>query len=964
MEPSFLYGRNLCNITDRDTANMFRLNLCKCLVLGATLFLAAEGAAKQTVEPAQVQLDNEAFLIRRITEFWKDGDFAIVKTQITAFLDQYPESDLKDYFLGILGDIYLQEDAYEKALLTYQQVKDKEVEEKILVNKLQCYYELDRFADLSKDGRPYLSSERVEILDRIDELYFLMGEAAFRQALKENDLPKKQELGREARGFYQRLPVGHYEEISGFAMAEIAAILGEYENGALAYRMLAKKNPGMEEDLLFQAASLESHYNKPGAAETFREVREMQGKRAEEARFNLIVLLFQNEEYEEILSTYQEEAAHLPEKFHPTLQFIVGKSFFSTGNYQNAIESLQKYIASSFVASDQMKNALLIQMTCAHQTGNEGLFNESFEKLDTLFPNDEEIPKALFMHAMILKEQGAVRKVGEKLRMIKENYPSFGGHESFIFEYGLFAHQNEQWKESHNAFRNYVSQHGESARVEAGWKLFLSSAINLYKDSQDESDYPKSQFFTDLRAVLEHSDCLSDQELKDYALLYAKTAYELDYYSEALCCLQDHIFTKVLEEEDQKILAEAHFVAGLCHAEVQADQSAFCMHLEEAMTLNPDLYDSAPTHVQLYNAYISLAGYGETGGVPADGAQQKEFIDHAAEHLQEAISKGGVVIEDENRLWLANRYYYKVSECNPSELADHPEAASAVNQATTLYQELLIREGKLVPITLGNLYLENEVIKLAKLYEYQNAQGQKLTLIKDLLEQQSEKPELNWSSQKDALYELAAVYSALGEKEKAFETYSFIHSQANHFPTSIASNAALKASRLHFELLEEGMRSESSEEILAILNDLKELQIRKNVFSEPTHLEAALEYAKIRSMISSPEEQDSRYFFFLSRIQDDFNSQDDLVIQSYLANLSHNAEKRQIFDSYMKFIEAEKLRIQAKSLHKEEQLGEMEELHEGALTLYSELKNDPNTPHDLLKRAVESIHEINALVAY
>ena len=267
-------------------------------------------------------------------------------------------------------------------------------------------------------------------------------------------------------------------------------------------------------------------------------------------------------------------------------------------------------------------------------------------------------------------------------------------------------------------------------------------------------------------------------------------------------------------------------------------------------------------------------------------------------------------------------------------------------------------------MTADNLHLEYEVVKLSKLLEYQNSQKQKLVLIKALLQQQSEKPELNWSSQKDALYELANVYDILGEKEKAFETYSFIHSQANHFPSSLASNAALEAARIHFDLLEEGLRSETNEEVLGILNDLKELQIRKNVFSEPTHLEAALEYAKIRSVISNPEEQDSRYLFFLSRIQDDFNSQEDLVTQDYLVNLNQNSEKKLVFDAYMKFIDAEKLRLEAKNHYKNERHGEMEELHEEALTLYSELKNDPYTPRDLYDRTLSSIHEINALVAY
>lgn len=42
----------------------------------------------------------------------------------------------------------------------------------------------------------------------------------------------------------------------------------------------------------------------------------------------------------------------------------------------------------------------------------------------------------------------------------------------------------------------------------------------------------------------------------------------------------------------------------------------------------------------------------------------------------------------------------------------------------------------------------------------------------------------------------------------------------------------------------------------------------------------------------------------------------------------------------------------------------MEELHENALALYSEIKNNPNTPRDLYDRIGGSVEEINALNAY
>lgn len=949
---------------------MFHSNFRICLLLSASLmtFSFSEGEAKQPVKKTQPQTDEEAFLIRRIAEFWKDGDFSIVKTQIVDFLDKYPDSSLRDYFHGILGDIYLQENNYEKALSTYQSIKDEKVAQKTLLNKLQCYYELDQYRQLANDGRPYLSSKVKEVQERKEELYFLMGEALFRQALETDKKDEKISLAREARGHYESLPKRQYSEIAEFALAEIYAMTGEYEKGAAAYRGLVEKHPNMEEDLLFQVGSLEAKYNKLGAAETFRKVKELEGERSHEATYNLLALLFQNEEYEEVIETHAVLSSNVPEEYLPTFNFIIGKSYFSLGQFQNAISPLKRYIESTFIPSDQLKNALLIQMTCAHQTCDERLFNDTFQKLDTLFPEDREIPKALFMHAMILKEEGAISKADEKLKMIKNNYTDFDNQESFLFEYGLLAHQNERWQESYESFKTYVADYSNSSRIDLAWKLFLSSSLNLYKHRNEESEYSKQAFFDDLQAVLDHSEYLNEKEMKDYSLLYSKTAYELDCYSEALHCLQDHIFIKLDAEEDTKNLAEAHFIAGLCHAETGADHSAFCMHLEQAMTLNPELYDVPSTHLQLYNAYISLAGYGEGKEPPSDGAQQKEFVGHAAEHLEEAISKGKLPIKEENRLWLANHYYQLVKDhyvdSSNAHSDPHPEVTNATDRACTHFRKLLLKDGKLVQISSENLHLENEVIKLAKLLSYQREVQQKLGLLKELLQQQSEQVELNWFSQKEALFELATAYDALGEKEKAFETYTFIHASATHFPTVIANQSTLEAARLYFELLEEGMRNEANEEMLSILNDLKELQIRKNAGSEPVHLEAALEYAKIRSLLSEKAEQDQRYLFFLGRIKDDFTSQEDIVTQDYLVSLNRDQEKKQVFDAYMKFIDAERMRLEAKNLYKQERLGEMEELQENALTLYGELKNAPKIPRDLYDRIGVSIEEINQMNAY
>ncbi|MEM8727295.1 MAG: hypothetical protein AAGE99_01070 [Chlamydiota bacterium] len=949
---------------------MLRSNFLICLILSLssmTLGLSAK-EAKQALQTVQPESDEEAFLIRRIAEFWKDGDFAIVKMQIVDFLDRYPKSSFADYFLGILGDIHLQENRHTDALEAYRSVTDPAIVEKTLLNKLHCYYELDRYQDLANDGLPYLSGKTIETEERQQEFDFLMGEAFFRQALELESGAEKTALARQARSRYESLPEGRYGEIAQFAIAEIHAILGEHEQGAIAYRKLAEKHSQMREDLLFQAASLQVRYDKETAIETFGKIKAMEGKRADEATFNLIVLLFRNEAYEELINSYGSFSEDISESYRPDLHFIFGKSYFCMGQYQNAISLLKKYIDSTYIPSDQLKNALLIQMTCARQIKDEPLFNRTFNLFESLFPGDREITKALFMHAMILKEQGAISKADEKLGMIKDKYGELDDQESFLFEYGLLAYQNERWLKAHELFRTYVTDFKEGNRLGIAWKLFLFSSINLYKHSGEESSYSKPEFFNDLKAIPPHSNCLNDDEMNDYALLYAKIAYELDHYSEALRFLQDHIFKVDGREKDSIALSEAHFIAGLSLAATGTDHSQLCVHLERALALNPDLYDSPSTHVQLYNAYISLAGYGETETIPADAAQQKEWTNRAAAHLEEAVSKGSVSIKEENRLWIADHYYQKIKDYYDrqwkGEEIPPPEVAAAIDRATSHYQSLLLSNGELIPITSENLHLEREAVKLAKLFSYQNVHQKKLDLLTQLLEQQTAKLELNWGFRKNAFFELAVVYDAMGDKEKAFETYRFIHASADRFPTVLANHATLETARLHFELLEEGLRRETNGEVVAILNDLKELQIRKNPTSEPTHLEAALEYVKIRSLISNREERDARHLFFLNRMKEDFTCQEDLVTRDYLAALDRDPSKKCIFDAYMKFIDAEKIRLEVQNLHRQERLGEIKQLYENGLTLYGEIESDPHTPHGLYKRVCVSMRAMNAFNVY
>ncbi|MCH9614617.1 MAG: hypothetical protein SP1CHLAM54_14200 [Chlamydiia bacterium] len=894
--------------------------------------------------------DEEAFLIRRIAEFWKDGDYAIVKAQIRDFFERYPDSDLKDYFQGILGDLLLQENQIEGALTAYEQIDDPLVYEKVLINKLHCYYELNHFDKIAKEGLPYINSSSEEFLDRKHEFQFLIAESLFRQAIALDNLNDQEVLARDAKPFYEELVTTPYAEVSEFALAEIHRILGENEKAALLYNELAEKHLAQREDLLFQAGSLEATFDGEKAITTFTQIVDQKGKRANEAQFNRLILLFQAERYRQVIAEFEEVVDVVPESYLTTFHYIVGKSYFAIDNFLNAQVSLERYINEQTESSEQLKNALLITMTCANELSDEPLFLRTLDKFEALFTEDAELPKAIFMYAMLAKKEGNRELTEQKLDLINEKFPNFEDQESFLFEYGLLAHENEKWQKSYDSFSSYLNQFKEEERTEAAWKLFLSSSLHLFQS--EDINYSKQTFFEDLNAVLANESIFNHEELREYRLLFAKTAYELERYSEALEYTHNFLLTHLNEELDQNALAEAHYLSALCHNKTQSDMFAFCNHLEHALRLNPDLYDTPSTHLHLFNGYIT-----------SEGTMEK-----AAEHLFVAISMDPQMVQTENKLWLANHYFNQSKDYLDQHWSrktnDNSEVSGYVERANLLFASVLERDGQLTQINTENLELESEVLKYTQLLERMQEREHRLSLLTSLVEQQTFLTEVQWTYKKHALFELAKAYEEMGYDEKALETFQFIKNTPNALPTAMGNVANLETAKIEFKMLEPTSKNEANENVLVILNQLKELQIRKNIHSEPCHLESGLTYAQVRAEISSDDEKVNRHLFFLSRMKDDFTTQEDTLSIDYHHALEESSNVKKMHGQYMKFIDAEVLRLQAVQNYQGNNLSEMEELNEAALTLLSELKEDHSTPKELFVRVEGSIEAINALNRY
>ena len=926
----------------------------------ASLTLVAQSPLQlyAKAENYSVEDKEEAFLVRRIAEFWKDQDFVVVKAQIVSFLEKYPKSKINDHLRGILGDLYLQENAYEDALSLYTQIQTAPILDKIILNKLQCLYELNFFDAMAGAGTPYLTKSIPEIEARKDEFRFLMGEAYFRGALLNDNQAKKLEAFTKAEPLYEGVLNSSFNDPSMFALAEIYRAKKDNSKAANFFLQLAERHPDKREDLLFHAALAQADFDRTAAIQTFSQIIAKNGPKAKDAALNQLILLFQEDKFKDVLVTYPKMIQTIAPDKESVVNYMIGRSYFAEEDYEKSSLWLKKYILTAVDPSLELRNALLMQLNSAQTLKNEILYHETMTLLQTVFPKDAELPQALFVHAMMLKDKEDFKGSEAKLEEILQNHPSFESPESLLLEYSIVTHSNQDFEKCHNALSLFLKKYPESSFAPSAWKYFLSSGLNLLKQKEAGVDviYSREQFYDDLKKILAQKDSLTPTEKQECLFLQGKMGYELAKYNEALSTLNIYLTSY----SNDPTLPEAHLLTALCHNKLKGDSKLFCEHAEAALKGNPDLTNKSSIHLELYNVYLASIN-GAVNNQSKSPARDSELYDLAAEHLYQAMQTKDIFLKLENRLWLANYYYDKAVTLPQIFEADGtlpaPEMQPAYSRSRSLLQTILTNDNSttLIPMDKEHTFLEWEVLKLANLSGREGKYDKKIDLLRGLIEEQTNHPEWNWKLQKEALLELAKSYEITAQRDSSYDTYKFIVDHFKKDPSFVSEYASLHSSRLKFATLKADQKKDDNAEVLKIFSDLKELQIRKSPSSEPLHLEAALEYAWIRAQTAKDDEKAFRYLFFLNRIKEDFNDLDDPMIASYHKGLKENPQKAKLYAIYTQFLEAEIERCNAAFASKDGKSSVAAGCNEKAKSILSSFVKEPESPYYLKIRAEESL---------
>lgn len=887
----------------------------------------------------------EALMLRRITEYWKDGDYTTVKHQITDFLDKNPNTGLRDHLSAMLGDLYFQERNFRLALATYDLIVDEEVKAKTFFNHLQAQFELKNYRKVIEKAENHLRAGLAAGKDEELKVRFLLAESAFREALCTKELENKDHYLKVAKPHYKILTQTKYSDRSLFPLAEIHRLLRENDRAAAIYQILAKKFPEHKERFLFQAAILMIGEDKKRALDLFSTIYEMSGKRRRLAAFNQLILLHQTGEYEKFIQFHAKVSALMPEEKQPLLQYYLGRSYYNMGEYEQAIGPLETFVEASNGKTKELKSSLMLLINCSRYLKDLPLLERSIYTFKSKFSGDLELPKALMLHAQMSRENGNFAQALNDLKQLASDHPDSEDAASILYDTALLLSQTKSFSEARATFRAFIEKFPKHEKAVASWRHLVNCCIeDLKSPAGKDSLEMRETFLVILGDALAEERVFNAREKEQYTLVMIKTLCELGKHEEALPALMQF----ASDHQDPGHLAEAHLLMALCYQRPGGDLNAFINHGEKALSYQPHMKENEILHLELYNGYLTLAQQ-ETESV-----HKSSLLSQAANHLYDSKAWKEGTIKRENFLWLASHFCKKAQDLATGTPAD-------LEKARAVYTELLGTGQSIdqLKISAENLDLEPEIIKFAELMGVHGRQNEQIALLQALIQKQEAHEELPWKFKDRAVFALGAAYEDAGNLENALQSFGYLVSNKPEANSMIGLGAKLHLAKLRYRLMPLENRRSENIELIKVLHSLKDLQIQKRVQSEPIHLEAALQYAEIRSALSAREGKAKGASFFLKRLREDFFATNDPINVEYNEQRGKHGDKNRIFKHYMNYVESEILRSNAAAALEENQLEKAEQYKMKASQLIDEmLRDEAHLKPYLLPRVQQSHAEI------
>lgn len=563
-----------------------------------------------------IESEEEALFLRRIADFWQEKEVQLAKVQIEEFIETYPESTYSDALCAALGDLYLREKNYSSAIHFYNRVKSPEFYNRVFVNRMQCLHEMQWYATLADECESFLENG-----SDLRVTYFL-AVALYHQCLNASKDPETlANLAQKAKPLFDTLLNSEFSDEVAQGFAHLCCILKDFEKASEIYLKLAQKDSESQEEMLFQAALVQSQYNKELSLETFEKIEKLGQKKGKEAAYNRMVLAFDMGRYDEL--TGQNLLDKIPAERKAMAHLFLGRSLVHLKKNEQAISEFKSFIETAPV-SETYHAALLNLLETAYQSNDLASVDYAIEKMLGAYPNDAELPKAYFSRAQILKKEERLQEAKNGLEQLIAKFPEFHQKPQVIFELAHLDFRAKAWEDCYKRSRAFLTQFPDHELALFAWRYFVSSSAEMTA----LNPALRSRLVTDLENFLKLQ--LLEAEEAEWNLLLATNYLELQNYEKAFSILQN------LESPNARLLL------ALCYKDGYSDLTHFCSLAETALAEGANLMALDEIHASIFNAYLELGN-----------------LDKAADHLFAAFMAEGD-IQVKNLLWLADVYLSKL----------------------------------------------------------------------------------------------------------------------------------------------------------------------------------------------------------------------------------------------------------------------------------------------------------------
>jgi hypothetical protein len=820
------------------------------LLMGFPLFAKIDPA---DWSKAKTSNEAEALFVRRLADFWQEGEYGIVKSQVEDFLASFPESQFAEPVRVCYGDLLLREKNYSGALAAYAALTSPDFRDKVFLNRMQCLYSLEWYSTLADECEEYLKNSLDEETSLKTTFYLAI--ALYRQCLNASKDPEiLLKLAKRAEPYFETLLESSLSSEVSQAFAHLCCILKDYQKAADIYLDLAMKDPLAEDEMNFQAALIQAAYDKDLALQSFERIEKNGKEKAKEAAYNRLVLSFGAGHHEDIAKSKETILSSIPEDREAMARFFIGRSLLSLKKYSEASEELMAFlnIAPPSASPESIRSGWLSLIEAAHQSCDVATLDTALLKLSEIDPFDGQIPKGRLLRALLLKNSGRIEEARVDLKNLLAAYSDFSDSAAALFEWADLEYQAGCWDACRSRSFAFLEQFPSHDLAPFAWRYLATASSHL----SNENTRAMERFAKDLRALLQQKDLFSASETSDWTFYLARACFHLGRLKQAIGFLES-----ILEESTPfPQEANAHLLLGLCYRDELGDFAAFCKKAETAIEMKADLVEDGQLHVSLFNAYLALSNE-----IPA-------LIEKSVEHLYEAFL-ANADISKENLLWLGDWYFFKQNE-----------------PALKIFSALA---------DLG--FDETVFYKLGQLYSWMGRTEDQIVLLERSMEAYLD-PAAEWKWERETKLLLAEAYIGKGLEDKALGLLNEVTNGNTATQSETIAKAYLERARIFSERLKKNPNEQGLSEVAS---QFKDLILQRRLEQEPIHLEAALEYVDLLEK-TAPNPLEKR-LALLEKVKNDFENADDLLSKDYhQARLKYPAKNR-IFEDYMRFLDFETL---------------------------------------------------------